>query len=77
MQVPPVYSLDGSDPSQWNERVRDPAVSVVQALLGGKQPQLQAANTPVDTQKLVEINQSKEKCSAIEQDKHKIIRLIK
>nr|XP_053651055.1 tRNA dimethylallyltransferase-like isoform X1 [Cherax quadricarinatus] len=43
-QVPPVYALDGSDPSKWNEKVRDPAQAVVQALVDGTQPALEVAN---------------------------------
>lgn len=37
-QVPPVYALDATDPSMWDEKVYNPAVSVVKFILGTGPP---------------------------------------
>nr|XP_045605135.1 tRNA dimethylallyltransferase-like isoform X2 [Procambarus clarkii] len=53
--VPPVYAVDGTDPSKWNEIVRDPAQAVVQAFIDGTQPELEMANVPNDMQNLADV----------------------
>ncbi|XP_066963285.1 tRNA dimethylallyltransferase isoform X1 [Macrobrachium rosenbergii] len=37
-QVPPVYTVDGTDPKRWDTKVKEPALSIVQALLEGEKP---------------------------------------
>lgn len=46
-----MYALNGTDLSQWNENVRDPSQTVVQALIDGTKPDLETANIPNDSQK--------------------------
>lgn len=41
-----MYSLDATDPGQWDAKVRGPAEAVVQAMLEGRVPDLQPANPP-------------------------------
>ncbi|XP_037802016.1 tRNA dimethylallyltransferase-like [Penaeus monodon] len=55
-QVPPVFALDGSDPSKWDDRVRLPAEGVVQALAEGRQPELQTANMVKESPDVEDIN---------------------
>lgn len=38
VQVPPVWPLDGSDPSRWDDLVAAPAAAVVEARLRGEDP---------------------------------------
>lgn len=45
-QVPPVWPLDGSDPSRWDELVSAPARTVLEARLRGEHPD-EAAIRPV------------------------------
>lgn len=52
LQVPPVFALDGSDPSKWDEQVRLPAEGVVQALAEGRQPELETANMVKDEEEV-------------------------
>ncbi|XP_022318421.2 tRNA dimethylallyltransferase-like isoform X1 [Crassostrea virginica] len=37
-QYPPVYAVDSTDPSQWSEKVHDPAIQIVQDYLDGTVP---------------------------------------
>ncbi|XP_044275382.1 tRNA dimethylallyltransferase isoform X1 [Varanus komodoensis] len=39
--VPPVYSLEGSDLSQWEEKVLEPAIQIVESFFQGRQPPVQ------------------------------------
>uniref|UniRef100_A0A6M2DLA0 Putative trna delta2-isopentenylpyrophosphate transferase n=1 Tax=Xenopsylla cheopis TaxID=163159 RepID=A0A6M2DLA0_XENCH len=39
-QVPPVYALDTSDPSKWNEMVRDPAFHIIESYISDTEPNL-------------------------------------
>ncbi|KAK4295066.1 hypothetical protein Pmani_032349 [Petrolisthes manimaculis] len=45
-KVPPLYGVDGSEPEHWGERVREPALQVVEALLNDSIPALQPLNPP-------------------------------
>ncbi|XP_042879370.1 tRNA dimethylallyltransferase-like [Penaeus japonicus] len=55
-QVPPVFALDGSDPSKWDERVRLPAEGVVQALAEGREPELSTANMAKESPDVEDVN---------------------
>ncbi|XP_042235083.1 tRNA dimethylallyltransferase-like [Homarus americanus] len=57
-QVPPVYTVDGTDPSQWNKRVRDPAQSIIQAFIDGTQPDQETANIPEDSKTPADVNRN-------------------
>ncbi|KAG7161564.1 tRNA dimethylallyltransferase-like, partial [Homarus americanus] len=56
--VPPVYTVDGTDPSQWNKRVRDPAQSIIQAFIDGTQPDQETANIPEDSKTPADVNRN-------------------
>ncbi|KAK8392812.1 hypothetical protein O3P69_014923 [Scylla paramamosain] len=45
-KVPPLYTLDATDPSCWSARVGGPAQAVVQAVIEGRVPDLLPANPP-------------------------------
>ncbi|XP_026469012.1 tRNA dimethylallyltransferase-like [Ctenocephalides felis] len=40
-QVPPLYGLDTSNPSKWNEMVRDPAFHIIESYLSDQQPKVE------------------------------------
>ncbi|KAK7084290.1 tRNA dimethylallyltransferase, partial [Halocaridina rubra] len=42
-QVPPVYTVDGTDPSHWSEKVKEPAINIIQAMMNGDQPTCETA----------------------------------
>lgn len=50
-----MYAMDGSEPEHWGERVREPAMQVVEALLNGSTPVLQSLNPPGTDQDTTEI----------------------
>ncbi|XP_025108958.1 tRNA dimethylallyltransferase-like [Pomacea canaliculata] len=60
-QVPSVYALDTTDPSQWDEKVFKPAVEVVKAALRGEKPSVQPL-TPVTDKSTVHVHNICEVC---------------
>lgn len=50
-----MYAVDGSEPEHWGERVREPALQVVEALMNGTTPVLQPLNPPGTDQDNIEI----------------------
>lgn len=65
-QVPPVFALDGSDPSKWDEQVRLPAEGVVQALAEGRQPELETANMVKDEEEVHRGDKTRYECDVCE-----------
>ncbi|XP_069669309.1 tRNA dimethylallyltransferase [Periplaneta americana] len=55
-QVPPVYGLNATDPSVWDERVLGPAVQIVESFLKGEKP---AAIEPLPVTERPEKNEMK------------------
>ncbi|KAL0107320.1 hypothetical protein PUN28_015696 [Cardiocondyla obscurior] len=43
-QVPPVYSLDCTDVTNWDSRVLEPAAAIISAILNGTKPEQQPMN---------------------------------
>ncbi|XP_011691271.1 PREDICTED: tRNA dimethylallyltransferase, mitochondrial-like [Wasmannia auropunctata] len=50
-QVPPVYSLDCTDVTNWDSRVLEPAAAIVSAILHGAKPELRPLNENFENQK--------------------------
>ncbi|XP_024886056.1 tRNA dimethylallyltransferase isoform X1 [Temnothorax curvispinosus] len=50
-QVPPVYSLDCSDVTNWDSRVLEPAAAIISAILHGAKPEQRPLNENFENQK--------------------------
>ncbi|XP_017753987.1 PREDICTED: tRNA dimethylallyltransferase, mitochondrial-like [Eufriesea mexicana] len=50
-QVPPIYVLDCSNTNEWNDKVYEPAVTIIEAALKGEKPTQKPINEVVTEQK--------------------------
>ncbi|CAK9814311.1 tRNA dimethylallyltransferase [Anthophora plagiata] len=66
-QVPPVYVLDCTDISKWNNCVYEPAVTIIETILRGEKPEQKPINESVENQKFNDSsNEEKHFCDICE-----------
>lgn len=51
LQVPPIYVLDCSNVNEWNDKVYEPAVAIIEAALKGEEPTQKSINELVTEEK--------------------------